>query len=1032
MEDSEEEEKYKCNGLGSVAQSSSSHMDVSDGSSAMQVRKILDFKKVQVVKMSAAGAMLAPWPQVLDEVVKRVSQIFMLASRFLNYYLARVFETPKQGGVRLVPPKSIFDLTFFEHIFKVVTGDAQVVFEPTLQFARCVWLHAMLMDTGATDLLPLNEAELRVEILATQAIKEAKKNAPPNKSIKKRKKGDVDDDEIECEEEEHIDEKMEQDDKEKAKQPSKKFKTGPSGQSAPASSSLSATRSSPLHTPTSIVKTILKHPALALLLPSCKQIDPVLKYSRKAYRATFQQYQITGLKAHITWYLMNKYKLTKATIQTWLLKNFSDWYGSKVEEEPDLKAKGGQPEQEEDRSAALAYLSTIERQDQAQSDDGILDDLIREQEGSMMQDNARLEWTRSAQEEEERKFKSLRGKRRNDLQMVELHHSILHALESTVATSLPMASTQGTTSTTITAPKRFSLAPFTKFTRRFVRFDTFALQCLSKHEIFKNADNASTYITSTNDIFNLKRLRSECKAGKRKTLSPTFTTDGVQVHLMWERILSLPCLVDPKKEAAYAAKQAKKAVDPNLTASGKVDGRTTRKKAPSILAHSDEPIHRKKAARLEDYDHGIFQESSILASRQQRESKGLPCEIRSLPWDIVAVDPGHTNVMCTSKWDPLKQDWIKWINLSKKEYYRGPGQQHVRHRTEKRLQSTELGKRVATHMEHMSVHSPKTTSVDECLAHLLYVRNCWEDMFAFYGSKNAARARFTTEQRRQRLMATLIESLVPEREKKTSIIVMGSATFPTSMKGTQATPVARLIKEIAKVRRVVLVNEYFTTQMCSGCNLQGLGERSSAQCDKARADGCTRYPLRSNSMLKRKDLSPSKKPNHLAHPTISMQSLYRTCETRAMRERRERIQGKAAKWILRPPDPGGPARPDVSMMAEEPHMSRASSYNPLSRPIHGLKQCVHCGRFWVRATTPIQPEVGFFGFISHSLCVCCTCVQNRDLNASRNIGWVFIGMYMCGARPPHLQRHGQRSLHPDTSSSSSLTSQPRSKQRRTK
>jgi hypothetical protein len=209
--------------------------------------------------------------------------------------------------------------------------------------------------------------------------------------------------------------------------------------------------------------------------------------------------------------------------------------------------------------------------------------------------------------------------------------------------------------------------------------------------------------------------------------------------------------------------------------------------------------------------------------------------------------------------------------------------------------------------------------------------------------------------------------------RNTSIIVMGSATFATSMKGTQATPVARLIKEIAKVRRVVFVNEYFTTQMCSGCNLEGLGERSSAQCDKARVDGCTQYPLRPNSMLKKNDYVASKKSNHLTHPTISMQSLYRTCETRSMRERREQKDQKGqqtAKWALRPPDPGGPGGPPDASMAQETPVPRASSYNPLSRPIHGLKQCVHCGRFWVRASTRTQQCGSELNSFSLTVCIC--------------------------------------------------------------
>ena len=44
--------------------------------------------------------------------------------------------------------------------------------------------------------------------------------------------------------------------------------------------------------------------------------------------------------------------------------------------------------------------------------------------------------------------------------------------------------------------------------------------------------------------------------------------------------------------------------------------------------------------------------------------------------------------------------------------------------------------------------------------------------------------------------------------------------------------------------------------------------------------------------------------------------------------------------------------------------------------LDGLKQCVHCGRYW-----------------------------NRDVGAARNIGWVFVGLWVSGIRPSHLRRH---------------------------
>jgi len=78
-----------------------------------------------------------------------------------------------------------------------------------------------------------------------------------------------------------------------------------------------------------------------------------------------------------------------------------------------------------------------------------------------------------------------------------------------------------------------------------------------------------------------------------------------------------------------------------------------------------------------------------------------------------------------------------------------------------------------------------------------------------------------------------------------------------------------------------------------------------------------------------------------------------------MRLRRE---AREAKQALFPPDPGD-------------SMRRRRNFDPLAVAIHGLKQCIHCGRYW-----------------------------NRDVNAARNIGWVFVSMWLQGERSVHLQR----------------------------
>jgi len=165
-------------------------------------------------------------------------------------------------------------------------------------------------------------------------------------------------------------------------------------------------------------------------------------------------------------------------------------------------------------------------------------------------------------------------------------------------------------------------------------------------------------------------------------------------------------------------------------------------------------------------------------------------------------------------------------------------------------------------------------------------------MFAMHGSSNAARDRFRSASKRQRQVAKLIERLVPEHDKANSIIVIGSAKFAKSMRGSQTSPVGLLIKEIAKRRRVILVNEYFTTQMCSGCHL------GSLRCDHRQHQV---FPAPLHASL------PSVRPHsslrflgtprkalllHAKHPTRSMANFARTRVPVAMQVRLDARKAK--------------------------------------------------------------------------------------------------------------------------------------------
>jgi len=883
----------------------------------------VDFKKLQVIPMGASRVVKEPWIGVLDEVIKRMSHISMLTSRLLTFYISRIFSINAKSLPATIPSANvIFQKEFFEHLFKAVTRDTTITFEPTLQFIRCVWLHALLISPhggNVTDLEPLNEEHLWDEIQIQERAKQNKKN---KKKVEKKRLWDEDDDEI--------------DNKNTVSMKKSKMLSG---------AAINSKNSS-------IVYSILKHPVLFNLLPSCLQIDQCIKYESVAYRTAFVQYQSSGLRAHFGWFLFAKYNLSKKEVRNWLESHFP----KKLIDHEDC------PEGPEAEAVVYSNMETdMDNDDDDTGEPSISISVNNDLRETFSDSESNLQASRL------KDCMLIGGSKERLLQVVRLHHLILQELVSINKSPNPTVSyntIKHTNPLISSSVKQFSLAPLCKWGRRFVRFDALVLNRLLKHKLFPHSNDPkkenTIIIKSTSEIFKEKEIRLAAKKKRGITLAPTFTTDGIQLHLAWQKIITISCPVDPKKKAAYEAKQKQKSSDPLLSVNGKVDKRTLKKVIP-ILASSDGPRYWKKTVRLEDHDYGIFQSSSILASREHAQKEKRPFSISDLPFKYIkAIDPGHTNVICTANWNHLKQDWEKGFNLTKKTFYREQGQQHVRRRTEIRMKRETLGKKIASHMDHLSKHSPKTSDPNECLEHLLYASLCWKDMFAFYGSRNAARDRFRSTQKKQRLMANIIEKLAPESEKKDTIIVLGDATFATSMKGTQATPIGRIIKELAKVRRIVLVGEYFTTQMCSGCNLSGIGNRHSKMYDRSPSSSkpSHSYSLRSTSNLVLRSSKASTKTHHVNHPTCPMTSFRRTIEPTLMREKRIRRENK--RTILLPPDPGD-SKPSCR------------KFDPLLAPIHGLKQCTHCGRFW-----------------------------NRDFNAARNIGWVFIGLWMSGIRPAHL------------------------------
>jgi len=152
------------------------------------------------------------------------------------------------------------------------------------------------------------------------------------------------------------------------------------------------------------------------------------------------------------------------------------------------------------------------------------------------------------------------------------------------------------------------------------------------------------------------------------------TPGGVQSH--WCQVDKA---VNEKIEAGRVEKLAQQAKD---RAEGKkVDGRKTRPAKLPVALGGNEPIFRKKDANFDDYTCGIFQESSILVTRNAHiealkcerveygqlplpdgdpgDGRSLLHDISLMPYKIKTIDPGHTNIICSSVLDRSTGKWTK-------------------------------------------------------------------------------------------------------------------------------------------------------------------------------------------------------------------------------------------------------------------------------------------------------------------------------------------------------------------------------------
>ena len=354
--------------------------------------------------------------------------------------------------------------------------------------------------------------------------------------------------------------------------------------------------------------------------------------------------------------------------------------------------------------------------------------------------------------------------------------------------------------------KLFTMAPICSLKRRFVGFNKSCLKDLynlNKSIISKSKNNQKhhthlripisiddaklvtvTEIPENNkDILNERGLKRTIMRKRGYDYSLEFRTDGVQVKFSWEKIIEKKSTNKKKKDKNKKTEKEKKKI-----------------RAPGVM----KPVYSyTKSDSFENETKGIFNKESLMTSNIKEGTL------------IIANDPGHKNPLTTVKAvyqkDITKMKFKESYSISLGEYYYKIGNKKMLSKINNKKSNDSSIKEIE---KLWSLNSLKKTTSREYLDSLINQLKDWNYISHFYRSSNLSREMFNNQIKKQKLLEEIKKLTVPS---KNSLFINGSAKFATSRPGLSATPVAKIVENIARDRRVVITPEQFTTCRCSDC-----------------------------------------------------------------------------------------------------------------------------------------------------------------------------------------------------------------------
>ena len=354
--------------------------------------------------------------------------------------------------------------------------------------------------------------------------------------------------------------------------------------------------------------------------------------------------------------------------------------------------------------------------------------------------------------------------------------------------------------------KLFTIAPICSLKRRFVGFNKSCLKDLynlNKSIISKSKNNQKhhthlripisiddaklvtlTSIPENNkDILNDRGLKRTKMRKKGYDYSLEFRTDGSYVKFSWEKIIEKKSTNKKKKDKNKKPEKEKKKV-----------------KAPQVMRPSYNYI---KSDSFENETKGIFNKESLMMSEIKEGTI------------IIVNDPGHKNPLTTVKAvyqeDITKMRFKESYSISLGEYYYKIGNKKM---LSKMINKRSNDSNIREIEKLWSLNSLKKTTSKEYLDSLINQLKDWNQISHFYRSSNLSREMFNNQRKKQKLLEEIKKLTVPS---KNSLFINGSAKFATSRPGLSATPVAKIIENISRDRRVVITPEQFTSCRCSDC-----------------------------------------------------------------------------------------------------------------------------------------------------------------------------------------------------------------------